>query len=123
MKNLTAVTLILLLSACASAPATEDADLFTSMALEWQGAHINEMIEVWGDPRMLEQFSNETGAGTATWIVIGQFDKERARCQATALFDNDGVIRSLEVISKNCKNPSRGMPNFYGDIDALKRPD
>jgi hypothetical protein len=123
MKNLTLATLILLLSACASAPATDDDDLFRSIALEWQGAHINEMIQVWGDPRMLKQFSQKTGAGTATWLVIGQFDKERARCEATALFDNDGVIRSLEVISRNCKNPSRGMPNFYGDINALKRPD
>lgn len=123
MKNTVFLLAILVLSACASSTAPQEDDLFRSVALEWQGAHINEMIKVWGDPRQLEQFSPEGGAGVATWLVIGQFDKDRSRCEATALFDHEGIIRSLDVISKNCTNPKRGMPNFYGDINALRRPE
>ena len=50
--------LILVLTVLAACSSTETApDEFTIIAEEWQGGNINEMIAVWGNPKVLEQVS------------------------------------------------------------------
>jgi hypothetical protein len=79
----------LLLAACASEPATEEDNLFRSIALEWQGAHINDMIKIWGDPRVLKQYSPDGGAGLATWAVYSGYETQRIRCEANWMLCDD----------------------------------
>jgi len=50
--------LILVLTALSACGSTETApDEFTIIAEEWQGGNINEMIAVWGNPKLLRQSS------------------------------------------------------------------
>ncbi len=67
MKILTSLAISLTLVACASGSEPAKVDVFTDIAKEWQGAQINEMIDAWGDPKILNQASSSGGDGTATW--------------------------------------------------------
>lgn len=119
MQNLFLGMAVFFLVACAAEPTVKDPDPFTSYAMEWRGAQIEEMIKVWGAPRELQQYSPEGGAGTATWRTFAGGDEERSRCQATAWFDAEGTITFVETISQFCV-PQRGSP-YFRNMEMLKR--
>lgn len=79
MKILTSLAISLTLVACASGREPATVDVFTDIAKEWQGAQIKEMIEVWGDPKILNQESSSGGDGTATWAYFGHHYSGRRR--------------------------------------------
>jgi len=101
-------------------PTESEPDKFTMIAEEWQGANIQEMIRVWGDPRILNEASTDSEDGVARWTYFfgggtpgtGGGSK-RSRCDATAYFDSNGFIFDIEVISQNCISRS---------MDKLRRP-
>ena len=114
MKILTRLAISLTLVACASGSQPAKVDVFTDIAKEWQGAQIKEMIEVWGDPKILHQESPSGGNGTATWTHFGRSWRggvsgaaRRMRCEATASFNSQGTITAVDVVSQYCK-PDRG---------------
>lgn len=115
------ISLSLTLVACTSQPETRELDIFTSIAKNWQGANINEMIKVWGDPRTLNQESPMAGAGTANWAhfagggAVGGPAVQRMRCEATVSFDAQGIITTIDVISQNCK------PDRRSNMETIRR--
>ena len=121
MKMLTSLAISLTLVACASGSEPTKVDVFTDIAKEWQGAQIKEMIEVWGDPKILNQESPSGGAGTATWShVAGRAgglsgSARRMRCEATASFNSLGAITAVDVVSQNCK------PGRRSNMEDLRR--
>jgi len=108
--------LTLLLTALAACSSVEPApDEFTLIAEEWQGANINEMIQVWGDPRILEQVSANGEDGADRWIYYYTGGApstgpgmRRSRCDVTAYFGANGFISEIEVVSQYCKSRSVG---------------
>lgn len=108
--------LILVLTALSACGSTETAaDEFTIIAEEWQGANINEMIAVWGNPKVLKQASADGEDGVARWVHFygggapsTGGGSRRSRCDATAFFDANGFINEVEVVSQNCGGKSVG---------------
>jgi hypothetical protein len=104
--------LILVLTALSACSSTETApDEFTTIAEEWQGGNIQDMIDVWGDPKTLKQAGADGDGGVARWQHIsgggspstgGQ--SRRSRCEASAYFDTSGFISEIEVVSQNCSS-------------------
>jgi len=122
MRTVIAVLLATTLAACAtrSGPAAEDA--FTQIARSWEGAPVEDMIRVWGNPRLLEQDEANGGAGSAMWAIFSKYEAQRTRCEATATFDAAGLIRNIDVVSVNCP-PERAISwRENWDIDQLRRP-
>ena len=115
----TLLTLVLTaLAACSSVKPAPDE--FTIIAEEWQGANINEMIQVWGNPRILEQVSADGEDGVARWIHYygggppsTAEGMRRSRCDVTAYFGANGFISEIEVVSQYCKSRS---------VSKLRRP-
>jgi len=122
MRTVITVLLATTLAACAThdGPAAEDA--FTEIARSWEGAAVEDMIRVWGNPRLLEQDESQGGAGSAMWAIFSKYEAQRTRCEATAAFDATGLIRDVAVVSVNCppERPFIGRENW--DIDQLRRP-
>lgn len=119
MKILSMAMLALFLCSCSAAPVAKDPDPFTTIAMDWRGAQIDQMIRVWGAPRELQQYSPGGGGGKAMWQVFGGGDEERSRCSATAWFDASGVITFVETVSQNCV-AKRGQRAFQ-NLPQLKR--
>jgi hypothetical protein len=102
--------LILVLTVLAACGSTETApDEFTIIAEEWQGGNIQDMIDVWGDPRTLKQAGADGEDGIARWqYIFGGGspgiggESRRSRCEATAHFGASGSISEIVVISQNC---------------------
>ena len=102
--------LILALTALAACSSTAPrADKFTVIAEQWQGGNIQDMINVWGDPKSLKQASAEGYDGVARWqYIFGGSSvgtgsgNHRSRCEATAYFNANGFISDIEVISQRC---------------------
>ncbi len=65
MKKSLLILVLTVLVACSSTETA--ADEFTIIAEEWQGGNINEMIAVWGNPKVLSQQSRDR------WTVSGFF--------------------------------------------------
>ena len=125
MRVIMMAALLMMFAACASAPepvtGTPD-PRFEQIAEEWRGAHVNDMIQVWGDPRLLEQDEANSGAGSAMWAIFSKYEAQRTRCEATATFDAAGLIRNIDVVSVNCP-PERAISwRENWDIDQLRRP-
>jgi hypothetical protein len=107
MKKSLLILVLTVLVACSS---TETApDEFTIIAEEWQGGNINEMIAVWGDPKVLKQAGAGGEDGVARWQHISGGgspgnggESRRSRCEASAYFDASGFISDIVVISQNC---------------------
>ena len=106
--------LILVLTALAGCSSMEPApDEFTTIAKEWQGGNIQDMIDVWGDPLVLEQVGADDSDGFARWVHYFGGDVRRTRCEATAYFGASGFISDIEVISQNCSSRRlRSMKNL-----------
>lgn len=121
MKTITTVLLAVLLAGCAGQNDPRADDVFTNIARGWEGAHINDMIHVWGDPRLLEQDDEQGGAGFARWAIFSKYE-DRARCEATATFDDAGLIRDIEVVSVNCPPKRRVSWRENWNIEQLRRP-
>jgi len=122
MKILTSLAISLTLVACASGPEPAKVDVFTDIAKGWQGAQIKEMIEVWGDPKILNQASSSGGDGTATWThFAGAWPAgisgaaRRMRCEATASFNSQGTITAVDVVSQYCR------PDRRSNMEDLRR--
>ena len=122
MKMLTSLAISLPLVACASGSEPAKVDVFTDIAKEWQGAQIKEMIEVWGDPKILNQASSSGGDGTATWSRFGPSWRggvsgaaRRMRCEATTSFNSQGTITAVDVVSQYCK------PDHRSNMEELRR--
>lgn len=99
--------LILVLTALAACSSTgPKPDEFTTIAKEWQGGNVQEMIEVWGDPRVLEQVGADDSDGFARWVHYFGSAAQRTRCEVTAYFGASGFISDVEVISHNCTSRS-----------------
>ena len=104
------ILLILVLTALAACSSMEPApDEFTTIAKEWQGANVQDMINVWGNPKSLKQASADGEDGVARWqhffggsSVGTGGGSHRTRCEATAYFGANGFISDIEVISQNC---------------------
>ena len=63
--------LTLVLTALAACSSTEPApDRFTLIAKEWQGGNIQDMINVWGNPKTLKQAGTDGEGGVARWQHI-----------------------------------------------------
>lgn len=125
MRVITIAALLLFLTSCSSTPETPSTEpdmRFERIASEWQGAHINDMIRVWGDPRLLEQNDERGGEGSAMWAIFSKYTDRRTRCEATATFDAAGLIRDIEVVSINCPPPRRFSWREDWDIEQLRRP-
>ena len=110
------------LVACATGTEPKKIEGFTDIAKGWQGAQINGMIEVWGDPKILNQASSSGGDGTATWAhFAGSWGggvsgaARRMRCEATASFNSQGTITAVDVVSQYCR-PDRGS-----NMEELRR--
>ena len=80
------------------------------------------MIEVWGDPKILNQASSSGGDGTATWAhFAGSWGggvsgaARRMRCEATASFNSQGTITAVDVVSQYCK------PDCGSNMEELRR--
>jgi len=70
MKKTLLILLLTALAACSStAPAP---DRFALIAEEWQGGNIQDMIQVWGDPKSLKQPSADGEDGVARWQYISE---------------------------------------------------
>lgn len=125
MRPVMVSSLFLLLAACASSPESREVEpdtRFEVIARAWAGAHINDMIAVWGDPRRIEREEDKGGAGRATWAIFSKYGNPRTRCEATATFDAAGLIRNIDVVSVNCP-PERAFSwRENWDIDQLRRP-
>jgi len=67
-----------------------------------KGRKIKEMIEVWGDPKILNQVSSSGGA-------------RRMHCEATANFNSQGTITTVDVVSQYCK------PDRRSNMEDLRR--
>ncbi len=117
--------LILVLTALAACSSTKPApDRFASIAEEWQGANIQDMIEVWGDPKSLKQASADGEDGVALWQYMSGGGSpgtgggsRRSRCEATAYFGAEGFISDIEVISQRCNTMVRSY-----ELKKLRRP-
>ena len=115
------ILLTLVLTVLASCSSTEPApDEFMIIAEEWQGGNINEMIAVWGDPKVLKQASPDGEDGVARWLHFYSggapstgAGMRRSRCDATAFFDANGFITGIEIVSQHCNRKS---------VDKLRRP-
>ena len=122
MKKTLLILVLTALSACSS---TEPApDRFASIAEEWQGGNIQDMMQVWGDPKSLKQASADGEDGVARWQFIsegGSMSSEggglRSRCEATAYFSANGFIVDIEVISQRCNRTVRSYA-----MEDLRRP-
>lgn len=118
MRKTQLILVLVVLAACSSTETSPDK--FTIIAEEWQGGNINEMIAVWGNPKVLKQANADGEDGVARWVHFygggapstgGGF--RRSRCDATAFFDANGFITEVEVVSQKCNRKS---------VDDLKRP-
>ena len=71
MKKSLLILVLTVLVACSSTETA--ADEFTIIAEEWQGGNINEMIAVWGNPKVLKQASadGESSQSRDRWTVSG----------------------------------------------------
>lgn len=126
MKNrLCAISVALLLAACASTHPTYDR--FELMAEEWQGAHVDEMLAKWGDPQETELPNEESGTeiGHLKWIIdvrpnggIDGTAARRSHCEVTAWFGTDGFIYDIDVISNNCAKLARG--SYFRSVDVAR---
>ena len=122
MKKTLLFVVLTALSACSS---TEPApDRFASIAEEWQGGNVQDMIEVWGDPKTLKQASADGEDGVARWQYISGGGSpstgggsRRSRCEATAYVDANGFISNIEVISQRCNGIVRSHA-----MEELRRP-
>jgi hypothetical protein len=117
--------LILVLTALVACGSTEPApDRFASIAEEWQGGNVQDMINVWGDPKSLEQAGADGYDGVAVWQYIYGGSSvgtgggsHRSRCEATAYFNANGFISNIEVISQRCNGIVRSHA-----MEELRRP-
>ena len=124
-KNMKKTLLILVLTALAACSSTAPApDRFTSIAEGWQGGNIQDMIDVWGDPKTLKQAGTDGEDGVARWQHIFGGNSvgtgggsHRSRCEATAYFNANGFISHIEVISQRCNGVVRSHA-----LEELRRP-
>jgi len=112
MKTIITLYMLAMLAACATEPAAPDP--FTLMAEEWQGANINEMIQVWGSPRQLQETDDD--GGVVRWAHYAGSDDRATRCVVVAEYDSSGIIYSIDVTSTNC-DATRNR-----NISELQRP-
>ena len=118
------ILLTLVLTVLASCSSTEPApDKFTLIAEEWQGGNIQEMIDVWGNPKTLEQATADGENGVARWRYVSGGDSpdpgrgsQRSRCEATAYFNANGFILDIEVFSQRCNKI------WQRSLEKLRRP-
>ena len=116
--------LIFVLTALAACSSTEPApDKFKLLAEEWQGGNIQEMIDVWGNPKTLKQATTDGEDGVARWRHVSGGDSpdagrgsQRSRCEATAYFNANGFILDIEVFSQRCNKIWRSY------LERLRRP-
>jgi len=118
MTKILLVPILVVLASCV--PTEPEPDKFTAIAEEWQGANIQEMIRVWGDPKIFEQARTDGEDGVARWTYFfgggapsSGSGGYRMRCDATAYFDSNGFIFDIEVVSQRCTSRS---------MDKLRRP-
>jgi len=103
MKVVVLLFLVMLVS-CTSAPigTNETADEFVLTAVSWEGAHIREMIAVWGRPNDAHQESATFSNGYARWkqdtMVSGCIDKYPVR-QTRVCYDPQGKV--CQIIDRN----------------------
>ena len=107
MKKILLILVLTVLAACSSTQPKPDE--FTTIAQEWQGANIQDMINIWGDPKSLKQAGPDAYDGVARWQYIYGGSSvgtgggsHRSRCEATAYFNANGFISHIEVISQRC---------------------
>lgn len=113
MKNLIVLGAALVFCACASRTETGPVKMseYSRIAETWNGAHISDMIKVWGEPKVLRQESSTGGAGSANWAYIqgrrqgqeGRMTGFGTRCETTAHFDSTGIITKIDDSSMRCK--------------------
>ena len=116
--------LIFVLTALAACSSTEPApDNFKLLAEEWQGGNIQEMIDVWGNPKTLKQATTDGADGVARWQYVTDGDSfnagratQRVRCEATAYFNANGFILDIEVFSQRCNKI------WQRSLEKLRRP-
>ena len=126
MKMLFFLLVVGLTAGCATNSATSEIEgpNFHEIASAWEGAHINEMIRQWGDPRVIDQDEALGGAGTATWVEYGRyFGSRRSKCQATATFGRDGIIKKIETDSVDCRRVKRSWFLGHEGFEQLERQD
>jgi hypothetical protein len=80
--------LILVLTALSACSSTETApDEFTTISEEWQGGNIQDMIDVWGDPKTLKQAGADGDEGPAKTVNTKSHPNDRnflrSRCTRT----------------------------------------
>ena len=122
MKKTLLILVLTTLAACSStAPAPDE---FKLLAEEWQGGNIQEMIDVWGNPKTLKQASTDGYDGIARWQYISGGGSpstgggsRRSRCEATAYFNANGFISDIEVISQRCNGIVRSHA-----MEEMRRP-
>jgi len=119
MKKTLLILTLTALAACSST--VPKPDKFTVIAEEWQGGNIQDMINLWGDPKSLKQAGTNAYDGVAHWQYIYGGSSvgtgggsHRSRCDATAYFNANGFISVIEVVSQRC--------NKLRSIEALRRP-
>ena len=104
MKKTLFFVVLTALAACSSTEPKPDE--FTTIAKEWQGGNIQDMIDVWGNPRVLEQVGVDDSDGFARWVHYFGGELRRTRCEETVYFGASGFISDVEVISHNCTSRS-----------------
>lgn len=99
-----ALPVLVMLAACSGAPigTNETPDEFSLAALSWEGAHIREMIQVWGRPNDAYEESARFSDGYARWkddtMDSGCLDMYPVR-QSRVCYDHRGA--RCEIIDRN----------------------
>lgn len=115
MRILT-IFLIVLCAGCAPLTGTTPGDSFTSAAMSWVGADIQEMLAVWPNPNRKCGANVQGEAGCARWTHEGGSVSSWSRyangyrCDTVAYYDADGTIKSMDV------KRSRGCDERFGEL-------
>ena len=123
MKSCSLVATLVSLCACtAGREVTEAPGPFGSAARSWVGASVDEMIAVWGPPQGLLNAKGGDEPGFAHWRSgqrssgsPGASQTRTSRCAIDAYFQQDRIIRRVEVSGRKCDE------RYAERIDLLTR--
>ena len=117
--------LFLFVTVCACSTDATRIDPYRYAAYSWTDGNINDMIEVWGEPRALDfQEATDDEPGYAVWRAFsrtggggqGGDGGIRYHCVMRAHFDTTGTISEVDI------RRSDSCHRHYKDLDTRIRP-
>ena len=120
-RRLILIAALISCSACTTGrDVVEAPGAFERAARSWEGAPVDEMITVWGQPSQFTDEHAKDGEGIAHWRsggrgAFGASQSNSGRCAVDVWFAQDRIIRRVEVSGRGCDE------RYAERLDGLSR--